>query len=222
MNCFSFLFKNKNKSNKTNNKTNNKTIIKYIKKYKFTYNKIKMPLWWDLFFLKIMNLIETLKIQNNEFNYMITDECAIILLTFIYAPHCLYKLKNPDVCSIIVSPEHYTDTTVFLNNNQSYGKYTLNYGLLTKTAQFLVNINTNNTINKKWFSCLTISLKKDLKIMSIIINNRELNIIKPDLLYEELEDFNMSSNLMYNNNNNYIKALKYIIKQIRIENNIYE
>ena len=161
-----------------------------------------------------MNLINTLKIQNNEINYMITDECAIILLTYIYAPHCLYKLKNPDICSIIVSPEHYTDTSVFLNNNEKYGNYNLNYGLLTKTAQFLVNTETDNC---NWFHSLNISLKKDLKIMPIIINKNELNIINPELLYEELEDLNMSSNLMFNNNKNYIKALQYIIKHYKIE-----
>ena len=140
---------------------------------------------------------------------MITDECAVIILTYIYTPQCLYKFKNPDVCSIIISPDHYTDTTVFLNNNKKYGNYNLNYGLLTKTAQFLVNTETDNS---NWFNSLNISLKKDLKIMPIIINNIEINIIQPDILYEELEDFTMSSNLIYNNNKNYIKALKYIIK----------
>ena len=211
MSCFNFFFKNKN-NNK--NKANKKTKTKYIKQYQLIYDKIKFPLWWDLFFLKIMNLINTLKIQNNEINYMITDECAIILLTYIYAPHCLYKLKNPDICSIIVSPEHYTDTSVFLNNNEKYGNYNLNYGLLTKTAQFLVNTETDNC---NWFHSLNISLKKDLKIMPIIINKNELNIINPELLYEELEDLNMSSNLMFNNNKNYIKALQYIIKHYKIE-----
>ena len=53
--------------------------------------------------------------------------------------------------------------------------------------------------------------------MPIIINNNELNIINPELLYEELEDLNMTSNLMFNNNKNYIKALKYIIKHYKIE-----
>ena len=208
MSCFNFFFKNKK------SKKNKKTKTKYIKQYQLIYDKIKFPLWWDLFFLKIMNLINTLKIQNNEINYMITDECAIILLTYIYAPHCLYKLKNPDICSIIVSPEHYTDTSVFLNNNEKYGNYNLNYGLLTKTAQFLVNTETDNC---NWFHSLNISLKKDLKLMPIIINNNELNIINPELLYEELEDLNMSSNLMFNNNKNYIKALQYIIKHYKIE-----
>ena len=208
MSCFNFFFKNKK------SKKNKKTKTKYIKQYKLIYDKIKFPLWWDSFFLKIMNLINTLKIQNNEINYMITDECAIILLTYIYAPHCLYKLKNPDICSIIVSPEHYTDTSVFLNNNEKYGNYNLNYGLLTKTAQFLVNTETDNC---NWFHSLNISLKKDLKIMPIIINKNELNIINPELLYEELEDLNMSSNLMFNNNKNYIKALQYIIKHYKIE-----
>ena len=212
MNCFSFLFKNKNKTNKSNKKTK----TKYIKQYKLIYDKINFPLWWDLFILKIINLINTLKTQNNDINYMITDECAVILLTYVYAPHCLYKLINPDVCSIILSPDHYTDTSVFLNNNKKYGNYNLNYGLLTKSANFLVNTETDN---KNWFHSLNISLKKDLKIMSIIINKNELNIINPELLYEELEDFNMSSTLMFNNNKNYIKALKYIIKHYRIENN---
>ena len=87
MGCFSFFFKN-NKKNKTNN-SNKKTKTKYIKQYKITYDKIKFPLWWDSFFLKIINLIETLKLQNNDINYMITDECARILLTYIYAPQCL-------------------------------------------------------------------------------------------------------------------------------------
>ena len=53
--------------------------------------------------------------------------------------------------------------------------------------------------------------------MTIIINKNELNIINPELLYEELEDLNMSSNLMFNNNKNYIKALQYIIKHYKIE-----
>ena len=213
MNCFSFLFKNKNNKK---NKGNKKTKTKYIKQYQLIYDKIKFPLWWDLFFLKIMNLINTLKIQNNEIKYMITDECAIILLTYIYAPHCLYKFKNIDVCSILVIPSHYTDTTVFLNNNKNYGNYNLNYGLLTKTAHYLVNTETND---QKWFTRLNISLKKDLKIMPIVINNTEINIIHPEIIYEELEDFTMSSNLIYNNNKNYIKALNYIIKHYRIENN---
>lgn len=210
MNCFSFFFKN-NKHN-----SNKKTNTKYIKQYQLIYDKIKFPLWWDLFFIKIKNLIDTLKIQNNEINYMITDECAIILLTYVYAPHCLYKLRNPDVCSILIIPDHYTDTSVFLINNKHYGNYNLNYGLLTKSANFLVNTETDN---KNWFHSLNISLKRDLKIMPIVINNNELNIINPELLYEELEDFNMSSNLMFNNNKNYIKALQYIIKHYRIENN---
>jgi len=210
MNCFSFLLKNKNNKHNSNKKTN----TKYIKQYKLIYDKIKFPLWWDLFFIKIKNLIDTLKIQNNEINYMITDECAIILLTYVYAPHCLYKLRNPDVCSILIIPDHYNDTSVFLDNNKSYGNYNLNYGLLTKSANFLVNTETDN---KNWFHSLTISLKKDLKIMPIVINNNELNIINPELLYEELEDFNMSSNLMFNNNKNYIKALQYIIKHYKIE-----
>ena len=212
MSCFNFLFKNKNK-NKTNN-SNKKTNTKYIKQYQLIYDKIKFPLWWDLFFLKIKNLIDTLKIQNNEINYMITDECAVILLTYVYAPHCLYKLRNPDVCSILIIPEHYNDTSVFLDNNKNYGNYNLNYGLLTKTAKFLVNTETDN---KTWFTSLNISLKKDLKKMPIVINNNELNIINPEILYEELEDFNMSSNLMFNNNKNYIKALQYIIKHYKIE-----
>lgn len=214
MGCFSFFFKN-NKKNKTNN-SNKKTKTKYIKQYKITYDKIKFPLWWDSFFLKIINLIETLKLQNNDINYMITDECAIILLTYIYAPQCLYKFKNSDVCSILVIPDHYTDTTVFLNNNKHYGNYNLHYGLLTKTAHYLVNTETND---KTWFARLNISLKKDLKIMPIVINNIELNIIHPEIIYEELADFTMSSNLIYNNNKNYIKALNYIIKHYRIENN---
>lgn len=207
MSCFKFFSFTKNK-------------IKYIKQYKLVYEKIKFPEWWDLFYIKITNLITSLNKNIPTMNYVITDECAIILLTYVYLPHYLYKLNKPSFCSLYLLPENYSDTTVFLNNNKDYGNYTLQYGLLTKSAQFLLNKKYNNV---EWFTTITIILKAKTNSIILTINNNDFKLLDPEVLYDDIKDFK-SSTINYNNNNekNYIKVLKRIIKNLEYEQIINE
>lgn len=206
MSCFKFFSLKKNK-------------IKYIKKYKFVYEKIKFPVWWDLFYIKITNLNTNLKQSNPTLNYLITGECAIILLTYVYLPQYLYKLKKPSLCSLYLLPENYSDTTVFLNNNKDYGNYTLQHGLLTKSAQFVIHKNYNNV---KWFTTINIILKPNINNITLTINNNDFKLLHPKLLYDDIKDFK-SSTINYNTNEkNYIKVLHCIIKYVDITNIINE
>jgi len=201
MSCFNFFSLKKNK-------------IKYIKQYKLVYEKIKFPEWWDLFYIKITNLSTSLNKNNPTMNYVITDECAIILLTYVYLPHYLYKLNKPSFCSLYLLPENYSDTTVFLNNNKDYGHYTLQNGLLTKSAQFLLNKKYNNG---DWFTTITIILKPKTNSITLTINNNDFKLLHPEVLYDDIKDFK-SSTINYNKNEkNYIKVLKRIIKNLEYE-----
>ena len=197
-----------------------KNKIKYIKQYKLVYEKIKFPEWWDLFYIQITNLSSSLNNNNPTMNYVITDECAIILLTYVYLPHYLYKLNKPSVCSLYLLPENYSDTTVFLNNNKDYGNYTLHHGLLTKSAQFLLNKKYNNV---EWFTTITIILKPKLNSITLTINNNDFKLLHPKVLYDNIKDFK-GRTINYNNNNekNYIKVLKRIIKNLEYEQIINE
>ena len=103
---------------------------------------------------------------------------------------------------------------MFLNNNKDYGNYTLHHGLLTKSAQFLLNKKYNNV---EWFTTITIILKPKLNSITLTINNNDFKLLHPKVLYDNIKDFK-SSTINYNKNEkNYIKVLKRIIKNLEYE-----
>ena len=154
-------------------------------------------------------------LKNKEYVNEFLKGMHYILLTYVYLPHYLYKLNKPSVCSLYLLPENYSDTTVFLNNNKDYGNYTLHHGLLTKSAQFLLNKKYNNV---EWFTTITIILKPKLNSITLTINNNDFKLLHPKVLYDNIKDFK-GRTINYNNNNekNYIKVLKRIIKNLEYE-----